>query len=107
MPEKRIPKKKKYIKSLSLSPFLPGNKRVLNEENDHNPETADTSRSGKYDMSHTSRNDFIAKAKDTKNTNYDEEYKEDTSKDQYGNESIDNPETSDTLCDDSIIKTKK
>ena len=38
-PEKRIPKKNKNIKNLSLYPFLPVNKRLLNEENDHNPET--------------------------------------------------------------------
>ena len=37
MPEKLIPRKKKYIKSLSLSPFLPENKIFLNEENDYNP----------------------------------------------------------------------
>ena len=58
-------------------------------------------------MSHTSWDDFIAKAKNTKNTNYDEEYKEDTSKHQDGNESVDNPETSDTLRDDSIIRITK
>ena len=53
-PEKRIPKKKKILKSLALSPFLPGNKILLNKENDNNPETTDTSRSEKDDMSHTS-----------------------------------------------------
>ena len=58
-PEKIIPKKKNNIKSLALSPFLPVNKRLLNEENDHNTETIDTSRSEKYDMSHTSQHDFI------------------------------------------------
>ena len=46
-PEKRIPKKKKYIKPKYLSPFLPGNKIVLNKDNYDNPETADTSLSGK------------------------------------------------------------
>ena len=30
-PEKRIPKKNKNIKSKAFSPFLPGNKRLLNE----------------------------------------------------------------------------
>ena len=68
-PEKRIPKMNKYIKSKALSPFLPGNERLLNKDNDNNPETTDTSRSKKYDMSHTSWDDCIAKAKDTKNTN--------------------------------------
>ena len=53
-------------------------------------------------MSHTSQDDSIAKVKDTKNTNDDEKYKEDTSKIQEGNESVDNTETSDTLSDDSI-----
>ena len=40
-------------------------------------------------------------------TNNDDEYKEDTSKLQDGNESVDNYETSDTLRDYSIIKTTK
>ena len=51
---KYIPKKLKNIKSLALSPFLPVNKRLVNDENDHNIETTDTSQSEKYDMSHTS-----------------------------------------------------
>ena len=106
-PEKLIPKKKKHIKPLSLYPFLPGNKILLKEENGHNPETTDTSRSEKYDMSHTSRDYFIAKAKYTKNTNDDDEYREDTSKHQDSNKSVDNPETSDTLLDDSIVRTTK
>ena len=42
--------------------FLPGNKILLNEENDDNPETIDTSKSEKYDMSHTSRYDSIEKS---------------------------------------------
>ena len=42
-----------------------------------------------------------------KNTNNDDEYKEETSKIQDGNESVDNSETSDTLCGDSIINTTK
>ena len=59
-------------------------------------------------MSHTSRDDYIEKSKDTKNTNDDDEYKEDTSKLQDHNERVDNPETSDTLRDDSFInKTKE
>ena len=63
-PEKRIPKKKKNIKSKALSPFIPVNKRLLNEENNHNTETTDTSLSKKYNMSHTSTDDFIEKTKD-------------------------------------------
>ena len=43
----------------------------------------------------------------TKITNIDYEYKEETSKIQDGNESVDNYETSDTLRGDSIIKTTK
>ena len=39
--------------------------------------------------------------------NNDEEYKEETSKIEEGNESVDNSETSDNLSDESIIKTKK
>ena len=60
-PEKIIPKKKKCIKSKYLSPFLPGNKGLLNEDNDDNPEIADTSLSEKYDMSNTSPDDFNEK----------------------------------------------
>ena len=43
--------------------------------------------------------------KDTKNTNDDDKYKNETSKHQDGNECVDNPETSDTLRYDSVIKT--
>ena len=50
---------KKDMKSLALCPFIPGNKILLNRKNDHNPETKDTSLSENYDMSHTSRDDFI------------------------------------------------
>ena len=64
-PGKRIPNEKKNIKSLALSPFIPGNKILLKDENDHNPETTDTSRSEKDDISHTSQDDFIEKAKNT------------------------------------------
>ena len=31
-PEKRIPKKHKYVKPTALSPFLPGDKILLNED---------------------------------------------------------------------------
>ena len=48
-------------------------KTLLNEDNDDNPETTDTSLSIKDDMSHTSLDDFIAKSKGTKNTNDDDE----------------------------------
>ena len=60
-PDKRIPKKNKNIKYKALSPFLPGNKILLKEENYHNPETTDTSLSEKYDMSHTSPDGFTEK----------------------------------------------
>ena len=50
---------------------------------------------------------ILLKKNDQNNTNYDDEYKEETSKLQDGNESVDNSETLDTLCDDSIIKTTK
>ena len=62
-PEKLIPKNKRNIKYLSLSPLFTGNKRLLNNENDNNTETTDTSRSEKDDMSHTSQGDSIEKSK--------------------------------------------
>ena len=49
-----------------MSPFIPGNKRLLNENNDDHPETTDTSISENDDMSHTSPDDFTEK-KDKKN----------------------------------------
>ena len=89
-----------------MSPFLPVNKRLLNEDNYYNPETTDTSLSGKDDMSHNIPDDFTEK-KDKTITNNDDKYKEETSKLQDGNESVDNSETSDTLRYDHIIKTTK
>ena len=58
-------------------------------------------------MSHTSQDDYIEKSQDTKNTNDDDEYKEDTSNHQDVNERVDDPETSDSLRDDSVIKINK
>ena len=68
-----------------VPPFIPGNKILLNKENDDNPETTNTSLSEKDDTSHTKRDDSIAKVKNTKNTNDDDKYKENTSKHQDGN----------------------
>ena len=45
--------------------------------------------------------------KDTKNTNYDDKYKEYTSKHQDDSKLVDNPENSDTFCDESVINTTK
>ena len=58
-------------------------------------------------MSHTSPDDFTEKNKWQKITNNDDEYKEETSKIQEGNESFYNYETSDALRDEIIIKTTK
>ena len=58
MPEKRIPKEQKYIKPTAFSPFITEKKRLLNEDNDDNPETTDTSLPGKDDRSHTSKDNF-------------------------------------------------
>ena len=60
-PNKRMPTKKKYKQSKALSPFPPGNKRLLNKDNDDNPETTDTSLYEKYYMSHTSIDGFTEK----------------------------------------------
>ena len=91
----------------AVPPFISGNKWLLNEENDDNPETTDTSLSEEYYTSHTKRDDYIAKFKDTKNTNDDNKYKEDTSKHQDSNESVDNTKTSDTFNNESVINTIK
>ena len=59
--KKLIKKKHKHIKPTALSPFLTGNKSLLNEDNDDNPETTYTSLSKKDDMSHTSPDTFTEK----------------------------------------------
>ena len=102
-PEKRIPRKKINIKSLSTSPprkdpilnqdkntlwlqkyqylpphippFPPGFKSLINQVNDYNPETTDTSGTDKDDTSCTNRNVSIENVKAMKNTNDDDEYK--------------------------------
>ena len=56
---------------------------------------------------HILQDDYIAKVKGTKNTNDDDKYKEDTSKHQDGNEIVDNPETSDTSRNESVINITK
>ena len=50
---------------------------------------------------------ILLKKNDKKITNYNDKFKEETSKIQEGKESVDNSETLDTLRDDSIIKTTK
>ena len=49
-----------------MSPFLHGNKILLNEYNYNNTETTDTSLSEKNDMSHTSPDGFTEKRKTKK-----------------------------------------
>ena len=61
-----------------MSPFLPGNKILLNEYNDDNPETTYTSLSVKYDVSRTSLDNFTGKTNDKKIKNNDDECKEET-----------------------------
>ena len=56
-----------------VPPFIPINKILSNEENYDNPETTDTAQYEKYDKSHTKWDNYIAKVKDTKNTNDDDE----------------------------------
>ena len=90
-----------------LPPFIPGKKSLRNEENDDNPETIDNSHTEKYDTSHINRYDSIGNVKETKNTNDDDKYKEDTSRHQEGNESVDNPETSNNSLNKSVINTTK
>ena len=49
-----------------MSPFLPGNKIILNEENDDNPEIKYTTLSEKDDMSHNSTYDLTEKQRTKK-----------------------------------------
>ena len=49
-----------------MSPFIHGNKILLNEDNDDNPETTDTLLYGKDDMSHTNLDDLTEKKQKTK-----------------------------------------
>ena len=60
-PQKRITKKKKYIKFKALPPIILVNKRLLNEDNDNNTKNTYTSLSEKYDISHTIPDDFTEK----------------------------------------------
>ena len=90
-----------------VPPFLPGMKLLRNEKNDDDPETIETSHSDKDDTSHNNRDDSIENIKEMKNINYHDEYKEDTSKHQDGNESVDNPEISDTSRNESFFNTTK
>ena len=97
-PEKRMPGKKRNIKSLATSPtikdpitnqdkntlvlqkyqclpqhvppFPPGFKSLINEANYDNPETTDNSRTDKDDTSRTNADDPIENVKSMKNTNY-------------------------------------
>ena len=54
-------RRRKYIKSKALSAFLPGNKRLINKDNDNDTETMDTSLYGEYYMSHTSPDGLLKK----------------------------------------------
>ena len=80
-----------------MSPFLPVNKILLNEDNYDNTETTNTSLSGKYDMLQISKDDFTGKKNYKTIIDHDEDYKEETSKRNKGNESVDNSETLD-IC---------
>ena len=60
---------------------------MKNEANDDNTETTDTSRTDKDDTSRTNRDDFIEIRKPLKKY-YDDEYKEDNSQHQDGNDSF-------------------
>ena len=73
-----------------LTPFPPGFKSLRNKANYDNPETIDTSRKDKYDTSRTNQDDSIENMKAMKNTNNDDEYKEDYLQHQDGNESVKN-----------------
>ena len=68
--------------------FPPGSKSLINEANNDNHETTDTSRTDKDDTSITNRDDSMENVKSMKNTNDDDEYKEENSQHQDGNESL-------------------
>ena len=73
-----------------FSPFPPGFKSLRNEANDDDTETTDTSCTDKDDTPCTNWDDYIENVKAMKNTNDDDEYKQDNSQHQDGNESVTN-----------------
>ena len=69
-------------------PFPPGFKSLRNKADYNNPESTDTSHTDKYDTSRTDRDNSIENVKATKSTNDDDEYKEENSQHQNGNETV-------------------
>ena len=115
-PEKRIPGKKRNIRSLATSPprkdtipnqdkntsgiekyqslpshvpkFPTGSKSLRNEANNDHPESTDTSCKDRYDTSCTNQDDSIENMKATKNKNDDEKYKEDNLQHPHNTETV-------------------
>ena len=71
-----------------LHKFPPGFKSLRNEAADDPHEYTDTSRTDKYDMSRTDKDKSIENLKSMNNKNSDDEYKEENSQHQHGNESV-------------------
>ena len=63
---------------LDAPPFIPGNKILLNEDNDDNPKTTDTSQSENMIRHILIEMILLKKWKTWKNTNDDDKYKDDT-----------------------------
>ena len=86
MPPRKDPIPNQYENNIGLQkyqclpphvlPFNPIFKSLRNKANDDNPETTDTSRTDKDDMSRTNRDFSIENVKATKNKNNDDKYKE-------------------------------
>ena len=68
-----------------VPPFPPVFKSLRDEENDDNPGYTYSSRTDKYYMSRTDRDDSIENVKSVKNTYDDDKYKEENSQHQHGN----------------------
>ena len=105
--KKNLGLKKDQCLTSDVPPCLPGMKSFRNKEHDDNPETTDTSYTNRDNMSNTIQYDYIVNVKYMKNTNDDDEYKEDTSKHHEGIETVNNHETSNTSRNGTQPKEKK
>ena len=70
--DKKIIGLKKYqCLTPDVPPFFPGNKALINEQNDDSPETSDTSQSEEDDTFHTKQDDYIENVKEMNTNDYE------------------------------------